>query len=227
MPCNGNNHSPDCNCGWGGIFYLSDGSRYSLQHWQNADSHTHPNARCQHCGQQVFFYRSPVGGSVFFDELGSPWPKHECAGTPRSMSANVRTLQTSGSKRRQWPLLWKEKWPLPNKEGTGIVDTQDRLLFVRARFLSIPLWTPIWLSKHPTGTDRYAISFPRDKGDHVVERRFDAFTLKSLTVPDNAKHFQETIRTLNDGSTTHLSGTESDAQHDKKPGYGRSWMIKE
>jgi hypothetical protein len=26
----------------------------------------------------VFFYQSPYGGRVFFDELGPPWPKHPC-----------------------------------------------------------------------------------------------------------------------------------------------------
>ena len=37
-----------------------------------------PNARCPECRAQVFFYQSENGGRVFFDELGPPWPKHEC-----------------------------------------------------------------------------------------------------------------------------------------------------
>jgi hypothetical protein len=41
-------------------------------------SYLNPNAHCPVCGVQVFFYRSPDDGRVFFDELGPPWPKHPC-----------------------------------------------------------------------------------------------------------------------------------------------------
>jgi hypothetical protein len=37
-----------------------------------------PNATCPVCGERVFYYESPYGGRVFFDELGPPWPKHPC-----------------------------------------------------------------------------------------------------------------------------------------------------
>lgn len=40
-----------------------------------------PNANCPVCGCAVYFYRSPHGGSVYFDELGPPWPKHACTDT--------------------------------------------------------------------------------------------------------------------------------------------------
>jgi transcription elongation factor Elf1 len=39
---------------------------------------TNPNAHSPVCGNPVFFYASPFGGRVFFDELGPPWPKHPC-----------------------------------------------------------------------------------------------------------------------------------------------------
>src|SRR6185436_1907844 len=41
-------------------------------------SYVNPNARCPVCGADVYFYQSPYGGRVFFDELGPPWPKHPC-----------------------------------------------------------------------------------------------------------------------------------------------------
>ena len=41
-------------------------------------SFTDPNATCPVCGARVFYYESPYGGRVFFDELGPPWPKHPC-----------------------------------------------------------------------------------------------------------------------------------------------------
>lgn len=41
-------------------------------------SWVNPNASCPVCGGAVYFYKSPYGGSVYFDELGPPWPKHVC-----------------------------------------------------------------------------------------------------------------------------------------------------
>ena len=41
-------------------------------HWQNTDSYTVPNAHCPRCPKRVFFYRSPYGGCVYFDDLGPP-----------------------------------------------------------------------------------------------------------------------------------------------------------
>ena len=45
-------------------------------------SYVNPNARCPVCGESVYFYQSPNGGRVFFDELGPPWPKHPCTDNP-------------------------------------------------------------------------------------------------------------------------------------------------
>jgi len=45
-------------------------------------SYVNPNAHCPVCGAEVFFYQSPYGGRVFFDELGPPWPKHPCTDNP-------------------------------------------------------------------------------------------------------------------------------------------------
>ena len=92
MGCNAHNHSRSCNCGWGGVNYFTP-TRPSIVPWLNGygtyESFTIPNARCPVCGDQVFFYRSPTGGSVFFDGLGPPWPKHPC--TSRSISKPLRS----------------------------------------------------------------------------------------------------------------------------------------
>jgi hypothetical protein len=42
------------------------------------ETFSNPNATCPVSGVSVFFYQSPYGGRVFFDDLGSPWPKHPC-----------------------------------------------------------------------------------------------------------------------------------------------------
>jgi hypothetical protein len=89
MGCNAWNHPEHCACGWGGVFYgagYRDGADDSW-HWQRSDSYTTPNARCPRCLARVFFYRSPYGGSVYFDDLGPPWPKHPCMDTGRTAAA--------------------------------------------------------------------------------------------------------------------------------------------
>ena len=89
MGCNAWNHSLNCSCGWGGVSYGSAGAGAGAVaggsgeawHWLRSDSYTDPNARCPRCRASVFFYRSPYGGCVYFDELGPPWPKHPCMDT--------------------------------------------------------------------------------------------------------------------------------------------------
>lgn len=101
----GHNHFDGCTCGWcqGGWrnhetlnsrFAYSDGHAPNWPGYRATfESYTDPNAVCPVCGEQVFFYRSPYGGRVFFDELGPPWPKHPCtdntieASTHRSLSS--------------------------------------------------------------------------------------------------------------------------------------------
>lgn len=95
----GYNHRPDCTCGWCTSKWGSR-SRATVSPVRRSqpevqtkscyqlfgispirpiyESYTIPNARCPVCGAAVFFYQSPNGGRVFFDELGPPWPKHPC-----------------------------------------------------------------------------------------------------------------------------------------------------
>jgi len=91
--CNAWNHPLDCRCGWGGDGHLGrssggygvDGaalSSYAVwvqeKYRSESEGYTNPNARCPVCQVSVYFYQSPDGGRVFFDELGPPWPKHPC-----------------------------------------------------------------------------------------------------------------------------------------------------
>lgn len=100
MGCNAWNHPPNCNCGWGGAGYLEsngedswlfnkDKKRRSLGYQKAtsgtlASGYTDPNATCPICGAAVYFYESPYGGRIFFDDLGPPWPKHPCTANEAS-----------------------------------------------------------------------------------------------------------------------------------------------
>jgi hypothetical protein len=81
--CNAWNHSPSCTCGWGGLAHAGrrTGGLVRLRPppiLRTVESFTNPNARCPVCDAVVFYYESPYGGKVYFDELGPPWPKHPC-----------------------------------------------------------------------------------------------------------------------------------------------------
>lgn len=108
MGCNAWNHPIDCNCGWGGdtgggfratIAVRSELPADGLQ-WRSAtasyDSYVVPNARCPVCGGDVFFYQSPSGGRVFFDELGPPWPKHPCTDNSSWQRSTTAVLGARG-----------------------------------------------------------------------------------------------------------------------------------
>ena len=39
---------------------------------------TIPNYPCRYCGEKTFFFFCDCGCGVLFDELGPPWPEHDC-----------------------------------------------------------------------------------------------------------------------------------------------------
>jgi hypothetical protein len=106
--CNAFNHPPNCECGWGGVWYGATADRATwlfdrpahhprqlgrqsgtFQPISRGD--TRPNTVCPVCGEPVYFYVSPYGGRVFFDDLGPPWPKQPC--TDHSQARSRKSLQ--------------------------------------------------------------------------------------------------------------------------------------
>lgn len=113
--CNAHNHAPGCNCGWGGVWYgntRDDDSWLFHRRFHRrlgtqkgtfepiSSGQTVPNSRCPVCGEPVFFYMSPFGGRVFFDELGPPWPKHPC--TDLLTTGTRSPTRASASKNMDW-----------------------------------------------------------------------------------------------------------------------------
>lgn len=127
--CNGWRHSPSCTCGWGGEG-RGDARRNvagQASLFSSFESYTNPNAACPVCGEQVFFYRSPNGGAVFFDELGPPWPKHPCTDHRRQTVSGQRIGQATASRRPSWlDAGWS---PLLNGHAT---DVNPRLMRLEA-----------------------------------------------------------------------------------------------
>ena len=112
--CNAWNHPANCRCGFGGEGHTGRRPQGSVTHrfayvpviLPAYESYVNPNAKCPVCGAAVFFYQSPDGGRVFFDELGPPWSKHPCTdhrSIPRKLdysgatpSANTPTWEREG-----------------------------------------------------------------------------------------------------------------------------------
>ena len=79
--CNAWNHSPGCNCGWGGGSSggggrVSTGLSNRLAN-EIKDAETYPTT-CWWCGETVFYHTNGFGDSVLFDSLGDPWQVHYC-----------------------------------------------------------------------------------------------------------------------------------------------------
>ena len=102
--CNAWNHSPSCNCGWGGNGYAGNGNSSSpnvgnftetrIGYQSSGTSFGNTNMRdlaarlghslifpvtCRYCGADIYLFASPNGGFAVFDHLGIPWPKHWCS----------------------------------------------------------------------------------------------------------------------------------------------------
>jgi hypothetical protein len=149
--CNAANHSPSCDCGFGGDtggggwhwgtvsnftrHYTAPSFGWARDHGGTVESYVNPNAHCPVCGCPVFFYRSPHNGRVFFDSLGWPWPKHPCTdnrGEPQRTtrsSLEVDPPQSPAWQEDGWsPLLSPrvssgvERWSIRGDCGTGFVD---------------------------------------------------------------------------------------------------------
>ncbi|GGJ71296.1 hypothetical protein [Deinococcus aquiradiocola] len=85
--CNANNHPPGCTCGWGGegssggygaSFYHHQLSSLAVMHGK---TFLIP-VDCWYCGQPIYIYANRHGSVVLFDDLGRPWPKHQCLQAP-------------------------------------------------------------------------------------------------------------------------------------------------
>lgn len=93
--CNAHNHPQSCRCGWGGDGHLggppTGGYSTGRFEWRHREEDFCRSVICRRCGQAVFFVRHN-GGSVWFDSLGWPWPKHPCHEEERHAIALRRRL---------------------------------------------------------------------------------------------------------------------------------------
>ena len=110
-------------------------------YWEGLDHPTH----CPICGEQVYFVQYN-GGKVWFDELGTPWPKHSCFDddlTGSLIRANLRQRGIMNSTKRRPGQAPKEYYDEQFKpcmvrlKGPGLKHFQDWcMLLIDAAFRS-------------------------------------------------------------------------------------------
>ena len=124
--------------GGGGIRPDGDGGFFEFP-FITYPSYINPNARCPVCGADVYFYQSPYGGRVFFDELGPPWPKHPCTD-----NAVVRHYFSSAEGRAK--ILKGEKPDVDNAQQGG-AGTPATPVTAPAPSWAVAGWMPFVVTK--------------------------------------------------------------------------------
>ncbi len=233
MGCNAWNHSSNCTCGWGGDtgggygdycsrpIVQSPPPRISVPSgldWRgNAvgyETYINPNAKCPVCGDDVFFYQSPYGGKVFFDELGPPWPKHPCTDQSSFSTDNYTIAPASENKKPfDWTRFFQpEEWkPFPielikNESGIRIFRKNEKnfklahlghlctelhknLLGEKLIFpSSIPENTPIYWRKCPTDPCFIEISTIINDGQGIFREHIEKIPVWISTSEELKSH---------------------------------------
>lgn len=177
--CNAWNHPPECRCGWGGEGHAGKrqvGSDYNQ--WVppldlSRESFTCPNACCPVCGALVFFYKSPDGGRVFFDELGPPWPKHPCTNST-SIPAKLSVARLSLHEDRS---AWEDQGWRPVQLR---YDSEIDKFFSRLNLISGGVETNLYLRKSSLTRYGKKVSIQAHLPAHIREIREDVFELSML-----------------------------------------------
>lgn len=208
MPCNAWNHSATCECGWGGQWHGSYGGGRASQSWTEAQirsrdyfhhywipgrlgrivSYTNPNATCPVCAAKVFFYQSPYGGRVFFDELGPPWPKHPCTDNAsptfgrtgcRDYPAPYMPAFSSTPAKPQWAKTgWDPVVLIDVLEAPAFtvllvqrIENDDRVVLGINKSLKIDKLSPTFIQERDDALGVFSISFLEIRDDRSASAR--------------------------------------------------------
>ena len=101
------------------------GSRGSTEYHRHQASTRH--TECDECGSCVFFYRNTSnGGCAWFDELGPPWPLHECKHPPEDKWEDLNN-PPPGSRHVGDSQFWLKSFLIPKiKTSNCIIIGMDK-----------------------------------------------------------------------------------------------------
>ena len=196
----GHNHHPNCTCGWcsGGYRGGSKGAIGNMPFptwtsyfgseetpaYKTVESFTDPNALCPVCGAAVFFYRSPLGGRVFFDSLGPPWPKHPC--TDSAMQSDTGTSKLVKRVESQ-NLGLRPPWALDRWHPLFVLEARSSATLSNCLCLHT-IFARQWIKLYVR-----IDSWPRNSLCQVREDAKGVFTLSILRFDHDGQFWIETI----------------------------------
>ena len=144
--CNGHNHSPGCNCGWGGDspeprrdyqYSTPTIANGGIRVWREPDFTR--STHCPECGKDVYFIRHN-GGSVWVNPpLGWPWPKHACFDKPSEPTHSFSAWTATSSR------LTNPKLGIIVRITNGLQNIEPRIeirLLDASRVTLVLRWTP-------------------------------------------------------------------------------------
>ena len=149
--------------------------------WIEYPSYVNPNARCPVCGADVYFYQSPYGGRVFFDELGPPWFKHPC--TSSDDSIGWAKLRETGVEHWLINPEQPDESNLPANDSSQEVEArirQDRERREPPEWQKAG-WSPLLLSKaEPTPSGVIIQGSELLPNSKTIERKFNQIDIQDL-----------------------------------------------
>jgi len=233
--CNAWNHPPGCSCGWGGegnngggrglaadafgLTRFTDWAR--TRYRQESRAFVNPNAKCPICKKGVFFYQSPEGGRVFFDQLGKPWPKHACfTKSPESFEiVQSLALDVKELKHSEWmpfichsiahaSLVGPEIYVLE-----GLYDDNEIKLFCKQDSLRVR--SPYLMKKSDLTGNIFTVSSVLFKGSNVEPFEFQASRSAIHFLANQNRNFQKQVTENQTGRSTTSNKFIKDAKRAK------------
>lgn len=205
--CNAWNHPISCTCGFGGEGHLGRPgfSPPVVIHDTRKMGFLNPNARCPVCESAVFFYQSPNGGRVFFDEIGPPWTKHPCTDGLRPVIYvhSIDAPKVNLSNWRQFICYGIKKIEARSSvyQLDGLVDEERRTYFTGVHDLNV---RAIYFVLENTENQQIELSTYQEIGGVFGEKRF--FVKKYLSevtggiLPEISRHRSPGIKGVRDAA---------------------------
>jgi hypothetical protein len=129
----------------------------------------------------VYFYKSPYGGRVYFDDLGPPWPKHPCTDHVRTDSHPSGELKKFVAKKETgWrPFFCTGVHSHQKEYGVIVLTSQNEhgetKLYANYDHKLVDHRSPFFIRKHITNQHCYEISTLNSQDKFPCEIRFSAF----------------------------------------------------
>jgi hypothetical protein len=88
---------------------------------------------CRHCGASIWLFADPNGGFAVFDDIGAPWPKHECSGVRARDPRYTDPSPLFSGAFRDFPVpdTVRSATPVAGTRIAGFVVRSDQTLFGR------------------------------------------------------------------------------------------------